>query len=129
MNNISKVITNRDILVNRDLVEHVLNHQWVDVNVRLPKEQFNDGYQLVFTIRQINEDIIVYETDYIKDGEWELSKEKTGKVTYWMNIPKVTPVENPYTEKMKDHFRQELKKILDEEGERWFNAYVNGKET
>ena len=27
-----------------------------------------------------------------------------------MNIPKVTPVENPYTEKMKDHFRQELKK-------------------
>lgn len=96
----SNIITNRDILVNKDLIEHVLNHQWVDTNVRLPKEHFNDGYQLVFIIRQIDDDTMIYETDYIKNGEWELSKGKAGKVTYWMNIPKVIPVKNVYTEKM-----------------------------
>ena len=121
----SNIITNRDILVNKDLIEHVLNHQWVDANVRLPKEHFNDGYQLVFIIRQINDDTMIYETDYIKNGEWELSKGKAGKVTYWMNIPKITPVKNIYTEKMKYNFRQEVKKVLEEEGEKWLAA-LNG---
>ena len=118
----SNIITNRDILVNKDLIEHVLNHQWVDTNVRLPKEHFNDGYQLVFIIRQIDDDTMIYETDYIKNGEWELSKGKAGKVTYWMNIPKVIPVKNVYTEKMKYNFRQEVKKVLEEEGEKWLAA-------
>ena len=67
--------------------EWALNHQWVDANERLPKEEFDDGYTFVFVRIEVDEDTFLLETDYIRNGKWELHPDK--KVTHWMPIPKL----------------------------------------
>ena len=60
--------------------------RWISVDEQLPEEEFDDGYTLVFVRVQTNIGYII-ETDYIKNGRWELHQTKDKVVTHWMRIP------------------------------------------
>lgn len=65
--------------------EFALNNQWVSTKERLPKEEFDDGYKFVFVRVKIDDDTFYYDSDYIRNGKWELHDEE---ITHWMKIPK-----------------------------------------
>ena len=73
--------------LHRMLVEmgnRVLSHQWISVEEELPKEEFDDGYVFVFVRVEVDDETSYFDTDYIRDGKWELH---TDKITHWMEIP------------------------------------------
>ena len=60
--------------------------RWVSVKERLPEEEFDDGYTFVF-VRVKTKIGYQIETDYIRNGQWELHQSPDKIVTHWMNIP------------------------------------------
>lgn len=62
--------------------------RWVSVKERLPEEEFDDGYTFVF-VRVKTKIGYQIETDYIRNGQWELHQSPDKVVTHWMNIPVV----------------------------------------
>ena len=60
--------------------------RWVSVKERLPEEEFDDGYTFVF-VRVKTKIGYQIETDYIRNGQWELHQSPDKVVTHWMNIP------------------------------------------
>lgn len=60
--------------------------RWVSVKERLPEEEFDDGYTFVF-VRVKTKIGYLIETDYIRNGRWELHQSPDKVVTHWMNIP------------------------------------------
>ena len=58
---------------------------WNNVNDRLPKEEFDDGYTFVFVAIKLDEETYRFDVDYIRNGKWELHPDKI--ITHWMPIP------------------------------------------
>lgn len=58
---------------------------WIKCSERLPKEDFDDGYQMVFVAISDGEDTWRFGTDYIRNGKWELNPKSN--IVYWMPIP------------------------------------------
>lgn len=69
----------------KEIANFALQNQWISVEEALPEEEFDDGYKFVFVIVKIDEETSYYDTDYIRNGKWELHD--ADKVTYWMPIP------------------------------------------
>lgn len=60
---------------------------WISVEEALPEEKFDNGYEFVFVIVKIDEETSYYDTDYIRNGKWELHD--ADEVTHWMPIPQL----------------------------------------
>lgn len=58
---------------------------WIMCSERLPEEDFDDGHQMVFVAINDGEDTWRFDTDYIRDGKWELNSKSN--IVYWMPIP------------------------------------------
>ena len=58
---------------------------WVNVNDRLPKEEFDDGYTFVFVRIRLDKETYRFDVDYIRNGKWELHP--NDNITHWMPIP------------------------------------------
>lgn len=71
---------------------YALNNQWVPVSAELPQEKFDDGYEFVFVRIKLDDETYLIETDYIRNGKWELHPQNgdtSYEITHWMPIPKV----------------------------------------
>lgn len=65
---------------------------WNNVNDRLPKEEFDDGYTFVFVAIKLDEETYRFDVDYIRNGKWELHPDKI--ITHWMPIPPLPNTED-----------------------------------
>lgn len=60
--------------------------RWISVKDEIPEEEFDDGYTFVFVRVKTNIGYLI-ETDYIRNGRWELHQTQDKVVTHWMRIP------------------------------------------
>jgi len=72
--------------------EKDLELTWNNVNDRLPKEVFDDGYTFVFVAIKLDEETYRFDVDYIRNGKWELHPDKI--ITHWMPIPPLPNTED-----------------------------------
>ena len=62
-------------------------NKWIKCSDRLPKEEFDDGYTFVFVAMKIDEDTWRVDTDYIRNGKWEIHPDSY--IVFWMPIPPI----------------------------------------
>ena len=58
---------------------------WIKCSERMPVEDFDDGYQMLFVAIHVEDYTWRFDTDYIMNGKWALHP--YDNIVYWMTIP------------------------------------------